>query len=62
MSKFFKTVRTPRGVLAEALKAMDADKAVGYVFNAHAVTPLPYHDEGNGHSRSRGARGKGENS
>ena len=54
--------RTPRGVLAEALKVMDADKAVGYVFNAHAATPSPYHNGGNGHSRSRAMRGKGENS
>jgi protein-tyrosine kinase len=54
--------RTPRGVLAEALKAMDADKAVGYVFNAHAATPSPYHDDGNGHGRSRPWRRKGEDS
>jgi len=55
--------RTPRGVLAEALKVMDADKAVGYVFNAHAAaTPSPYHDDGNGHGRSRARRGKGEDS
>jgi protein-tyrosine kinase len=54
--------RTPRGVLAEALKAMDADKAVGYVFNAHAAPPSPYHDDGNGHGRSRPWRRKGEDS
>jgi protein-tyrosine kinase len=53
--------RTPRGVLAEALKAMDADKAVGYVFNAHAAAPSPYYD-GNGHGRPRPWIRKGENS
>jgi len=53
--------KTPRGVLAEALKAMDSDKAVGYVFNAHPTPPAFYHaDEGNGRSRQR--RHKGESS
>src|SRR5262249_53083387 len=53
--------KTPRGVLAEALKAMDSDKAVGYVFNAHPMPPAFYHaDEGNGRSRQR--RHKGESS
>jgi len=53
--------RTPRGVLAEALKAMDSDKAVGYVFNAHPMPPAFYHaDEGSGRSRQR--RHKGESS
>jgi Mrp family chromosome partitioning ATPase len=55
--------RTPRGVLAEALKAMDPEKAVGYVFNAHRSTPTPYYDEnGHGHGRALPWRSRGENS
>ena len=50
--------RTPRGVLAEALKAMDSDKAVGYVFNAHPSSSAIYADEGNGRHRSRRHRGE----
>jgi protein-tyrosine kinase len=51
--------RTPRGVLAEALNAMDADKAVGFVFNAHRSRPSGYEDD-NGHGRPPGWRHKGE--
>jgi protein-tyrosine kinase len=36
--------RTQRGLLAETLKAMDPDKAVGFVFNAHPSLPAPYYD------------------
>jgi protein-tyrosine kinase len=36
--------RTQRGLLAETLKAMDPDKAVGFVFNAHPILPAPYYD------------------
>src|SRR5438093_4900278 len=54
--------RTPRGVLAEALKAMDSEKAVGYVFNAHPWTPTSYYEDGNGHGRTRSWHRKGENS
>jgi capsular exopolysaccharide synthesis family protein len=52
--------RTPRGVLAEALKAMDADKAVGYVFNAHPSRPAPYYANGHGRSRVLPWHRKGE--
>jgi len=52
--------RTPRGVLAEALKAMDSDKAVGYVFNGHPMPPAFYGaDEGNGRSRHHRHKGEG---
>jgi protein-tyrosine kinase len=54
--------RTPRGILAEALKAMDSDKAVGYVFNAHRSHPSPYYDSGNGHGRTLRWRRNGESS
>ncbi len=54
--------RTPRGVLAEALKAMDSDKAVGYVFNAHPSRPSSYYDDGNGHGLARAWRRNGESS
>ena len=54
--------RTPRGVLAEALKAMDSDKAVGYVFNAHPLRPSSYYDDGNGHGRARAWRRNGASS
>jgi capsular exopolysaccharide synthesis family protein len=52
--------RTPRGALAEALNAMDADKAVGYVFNAHPSRPSPYYDRGNGHGLARAWGQRGE--
>jgi Mrp family chromosome partitioning ATPase len=54
--------RTPRGVLAEALKAMDSEKAVGYVFNAHASRPSTYYDGGNGHGLTLPWLRRGENS
>jgi capsular exopolysaccharide synthesis family protein len=54
--------RTPRGVLAEALKAMDPDKAVGYVFNAHRSSPAPFYEDANGHGRALPWRRKGETS
>jgi capsular exopolysaccharide synthesis family protein len=54
--------RTPRGVLAEALKAMDPEKAVGYVFNAHRSRPTPYYEDANGHGRALPWRRKGETS
>jgi len=41
--------RTPRGVLAEALKAMDPEKAVGYVFNAHPSRSVAEHEDDDGH-------------
>jgi capsular exopolysaccharide synthesis family protein len=50
--------RTPRGVLAEALKALDPEKAIGYVFNAHPSRPAPELEEANG--RSVPWRRKGE--
>ena len=50
--------RTPRGVLAEALKAMDPEKAIGYVFNAHPSRPAPELEEAN--ARSVPWRRKGE--
>jgi capsular exopolysaccharide synthesis family protein len=40
--------RTPRGVLAEALKAMDPEKAVGFVFNAHPSRSVAEHQDDNG--------------
>jgi len=40
--------RTPRGVLAEALKAMDPEKAVGYVFNAHPSRSGAEHEHDDG--------------
>ena len=52
--------RTPRGVLAEALKAMDPEKAVGFVFNAHRSRPTPEYEDANGHGRKLGWRHKGE--
>lgn len=54
--------RTPRGVLAEALKAMDPEKAVGYVFNAHRSRSTPDYEAANGHSRALPWRRKGETS
>jgi len=56
--------RTQRGLLAETLKAMDPDKAVGFVFNAHPTLPTSYYDYGNGHShgKTRSGRRKGERS
>ncbi len=54
--------RTPRGVLAEALKAMDPEKAVGYVFNAHRSRPTSDYEETNGHGRTLPWRRKGETS
>jgi protein-tyrosine kinase len=54
--------RTPRGVLAEALKAMDPEKAVGFVFNAHRSRPIPEYEDANGHGRTLGWRHKGETS
>ena len=53
--------RTQRGLLAETLKAMDPEKAVGFVFNAHRMLPSPYY-YGNGHGASRPWRRKGESS
>ena len=52
--------RTPRGVLAEALKAMDPEKAVGYVFNAHRSRPTGDYEDTNGHGRALPWRRKGE--
>ena len=52
--------RTPRGVLAEALKAMDPEKAVGYVFNAHRSRTTPDYEDTNG--RALPWRRKGETS
>jgi len=54
--------RTPRGVLAEALKAMDPEKAVGYVFNAHRSRPTPDYEDTNGHGRALPWLRKGETS
>ena len=54
--------RTPRGVLAEALKAMDSEKAVGYVFNAHPLSPITYYDSVNGHGLTLPWLRRGENS
>ena len=54
--------RTPRGVLAEALKAMDPEKAVGYVFNAHRSRPTPDYEDTNGHGRTLAWLRKGETS
>src|SRR5213593_1466906 len=54
--------RTPRGVLAEALKAMDSEKAVGYVFNAHPMPPSTYYGDGDGRGRARPWRRNGERS
>lgn len=54
--------RTPRGVLAEALKAMDPEKAVGYVFNAHRSRPTPDYEDTNGHGRTLPWQRKGETS
>jgi capsular exopolysaccharide synthesis family protein len=52
--------RTPRGVLAEALKAMDPEKAVGYVFNAHPSRSAAEHEHDDGHGIVRPWRRKGE--
>jgi len=52
--------RTPRGVLAEALKAMDPEKAVGYVFNAHPSRSVAQHEDDDGHGLVRPWRRKGE--
>ena len=56
--------RTQRGLLADTLKAIDPEKAVGLVFNAHPTLPAPYYDYGNGHShgKTRSGRRKGERS
>ena len=54
--------RTQRGLLAETLKALDPEKAVGFVFNAHRVRPPAYYDDGNGHGKPRPGRRTGENS
>ncbi len=54
--------RTQRGLLAETLKAMDPEKAVGFVFNAHRMLPSPYYAYGNGQGASRPWRRKGESS
>ena len=53
--------RTQRGLLAETLKAMDPDKAVGFVFNAHPILPAPYYDYASSPpATSRSWRRKGE--
>jgi protein-tyrosine kinase len=54
--------RTQRGLLAETLKAMDPDKAVGFVFNAHPVIPTHYYAYGHGSSKARAWRRKGVSS
>ena len=54
--------RTQRGLLADTLKAIDPEKAVGWVFNAHPTLPAPYYDYGNGHGKARPWRRKGESS
>jgi capsular exopolysaccharide synthesis family protein len=51
--------RTQRGLLAETLKTMDPDKAVGFVFNAHPTLPTPYYDYGNGHGKTSSWRRMG---
>jgi capsular exopolysaccharide synthesis family protein len=53
--------RTQRGLLAETLKAIDPDKAVGFVFNAHPILPAPYYDYASSPAApSRPWRRKGE--
>jgi protein-tyrosine kinase len=54
--------RTQRGLLAETLKAMEPDKAVGFVFNAHPALPTPYYANGLGYGASRSRLRKGESS
>jgi len=54
--------RTLRGVLAEALTAMDPEKAVRYVFNAHPARPTAHYEDANGHGRALPRRRKGETS
>ena len=54
--------RTQRGALAEALKAMDQEKAVGYVFNAHPGRLAADYEDADGHGRALPRRRKGETS
>ena len=51
--------RTQRGLLADTLKAIDPEKAVGWVFNAHPTLPAPYYDYGNSHGKTSSWRRMG---